>query len=172
MGRKHQFQMPEWTTLQSPLAKSMRPGEMPAIVSRTQEAACPLSAPFRLRVPETIDAPTPQKLPNFFHTLSTRATLSRPSVLNGWPGLTEPGPAGGGEFRLAGAVPAGRKLAKLNPGQRGGLPDRGGSGRGHLQREWPERSGGLRVALRRRLIRSPARAGCPPGPAASPQTPA
>jgi hypothetical protein len=50
-------------------------------------------------------------------------------------GATEPGPAGGGEFRFAGAVPAGRKLAKLCPGQRGRLSHRGGWAQGSSARK-------------------------------------
>ena len=119
-------------------------------------------------------APESKKSPHIFHTLSPHATLPPPSVPNGWPGLTEPGPAGGGEFRRAGTVPAGRKLAKRHPGQRGGLPDRGGSGRGFSrangrnrlrQVQRPrlscERQTGGAIFDRRRLIRIPVRAGCP-----------
>ena len=50
-------------------------------------------------------------------------------------GATEPGPAEGGEFRFAGAVPAGRKLAKLCPGQRGDLSHRGGWAQGSSARK-------------------------------------
>jgi len=50
---------------------------------------------------------------------------------HGWPGLTEPWPAGGGEFRCAGAVPAGRKLGEGNiPASVGRLSGRSGSDKG------------------------------------------
>jgi hypothetical protein len=74
---------------------------------------------------------------DFIHTLSPRAILLPPSVPHGWPGPTELWLAEGGEFRFAGAVPAGRELAKLVPGQRGGLSHRGGWHKG-VSREWPE----------------------------------
>lgn len=82
------------------------------------------------------NSPTKKVLPLFPHPLppcDTRPTF-RP---NGWPEHTELWLAGGGEFRFAGAVPAGRELAKPVPGQRGGLSHRGGWGEGN-SREWPE----------------------------------
>ena len=75
--------------------------------------------------------------PNIFPTLSTHAILARPSVPTDG---RSPRSAGRREAVSSGArgpYPGARSLRSRNPGQRGGLPDRGGSGQG-FSREWPE----------------------------------
>jgi hypothetical protein len=108
-------------------------------------------------------APAPQKTSRFIPTLSPHAILLSPSVPHGWPEPTELWLAEGGEFRFAGAVPAGRELAKLVPGQRGGLSHRGGWHKG-VSREWPEPvASPSRARRRRRPIRMACGAGRAPG---------
>ena len=133
-----------------------------------QRAKSKLSPNFVLPLPLPF---THKKSADFFHTLYPRVTLALPSAVNGWPGPTELWLAEGGEFRCAGAVPAGRKLAKRMPRSAPGPAGSrwiavrvfGANGRNRLPPL------GWRPAA---FDPHPVRAASRPVPAASPQMPA
>jgi len=87
----------------------------------------------------------PKNSPNVFPTFPSHAILAKPSVPTDGRGQRSPGRRKAVSFGARGPYLWARSLRSQNPGQRGDLPDRGGSGQG-FSREWLEPGAGRKDA--------------------------
>ena|GEM_PF-1674676 len=86
---------------------------------------------------ERFSGSTANNFPHFFPTFPPHAIMPRPSVPTDGRSPRSAGRRKAVSFGGRGPYPWAKSLRSQNPGQRGGLPDRGGSGQG-FSREWPE----------------------------------